>query len=177
MDMAATRANSPGTIPSISGTSDVDVTPLPSSVPALIIIHAVCLAGSFLLLFPLGVVALRWFGRIRWHWMLQVLATLVCIVGLAIAIAFSVMDPEYVSFNEAHQIIGIVVVAALIIQVGLGYFHHKSYQRLGRRSWISHSHLWMGRVAMILGMVNAVLYVKIFPLSSLVVQMLITRLT
>ena len=158
MDMTAVRSNSTA-IPSISGKSNINLKPLPGSVSILVIVHAICLAGSFLLLFPLGVVALRWFGWFRTHWILQILATFICIIGLIVAIALSAMDPEYVSFDNSHQILGILVVASLIIQVLLGYSHHRNYQKLGRRTWISHSHLWVGRLVIVLGMVNGVLYV------------------
>lgn len=163
MDMTATKvSNSTVVIPSIAGNYDLDVIPLPDAVPTFIIIHAICFAGSFFLLFPLGVVALRWFGRVRWHWMLQALATLICVLGFAMAFAFSFMDPEYHSFNESHQVIGIIVVAALIVQVCLGYSHHRNYQKLAQRTWVSISHLWVGRVVIVLGMVNAILYVHVF---------------
>ena len=156
MDMTATRSNSTA-IPAISGKANVSVIPLPSSTSALIIIHAVCLAGSFLLLFPLGVIALRWFKWVRIHWMLQIFATVVCMLGLAIAIAFSATDLEYSDFNQGHQIIGIVAVVALVIQALLGYQHHRNYKKTGQRTLVSHSHLWIGRTVIVLGMVNAVL--------------------
>lgn len=156
VNMTATRSNSTAT-PSISGKADTSVTPLPGSVPALIIIHAVCLAGSFLLLFPLGVVALRWFKWVRVHWMLQIFATLICVLGLIIAITFSAMDPEYDTFDQGHQIIGILAVVALIIQALLGYQHHRNYKKTGQRTAVSHSHIWTGRTVIVLGMVNAVL--------------------
>lgn len=156
MDMTATRSNSTA-IPSISGTTDSNATPLPNSVSALIIVHAVCLAGSFLLLFPLGVIALRWFKWVKIHWILQVLATVVCVLGLVIAIAFSAMDPEYDTFNHGHQIIGILAVVALLIQALLGYKHHQKYKQTGHRTVVSYFHLWLGRTVVILGMVNAVL--------------------
>ena len=89
--------------------------------------------------------------------MLQVLATLICLLGLVIAIAFSAMDPEYNAFGEGHQVIGIIVVVALIVQTVTGYKHHQDYKKIGRRTWISYSHLWIGRMVIVLGMVNAVL--------------------
>ena len=154
--MTATHSNS-SALPTISGNSDISVKPLPSSVPTLIIIHAVCLTGAFLLLFPLGVVALRWFKWVRVHWMLQALATLISLLGLVIAIAFSAMDPVFNTFGEGHQIIGIVVVVYLLAQTVLGHLHHQNYKKIGRRTWISHTHLWMGRLVILLGMLNAVL--------------------
>ena len=161
MDMTATSSDS-SAIPQISGTSNIDVKPLSDSVSALVIIHAICLAGSFILLFPLGVVALRWFGSFRLHWILQIFATSACVLGLVLAIALSALDPEYDSFDEGHQIIGIIVVVVLIIQAMLGYSHHRTYKKLAQRTWVSHSHLWVGRVVIALGMINAILYVSFF---------------
>ena len=155
MDMTTTQLNSTA-VPSIIGKSNIHVKPLPGSVSSLIIVHAICLAGAFLLLFPLGVVALRWFASFRSHWMLQVLATLICILGLILAITFSAMDPEYDSFNQAHQIIGMIAVVGLLIQMLLGISHHKQYKKMEQRTWYSHAHLWVGRLVVALGMFNAV---------------------
>ena len=143
--------------PAISGTSNINTQALPGSVSVLVIIHAICLGGAFVLLFPLGVVVLRWFGFVKLHWMLQIFAAFVCVIGLVVAIVLSLMDPEYKGLDEGHQIIGIVVVAALFLQGALGYVHHRNYKKLGRRTWVSHAHLWTGRVLIVIGMLNAVL--------------------
>ena len=89
--------------------------------------------------------------------MLQIFATVVCVLGLVIAIAFSAIDPEYSNFGEGHQIIGIIVVIALFVQALLGYKHHRDYKKTGQRTVVSHSHIWLGRALVVLGMVNAVL--------------------
>ena len=89
--------------------------------------------------------------------MLQVFAILVCVIGLVVALAFSAMDPEYSSFNEGHQIIGIVAVLALVVQALLGYKHHRDFKKTGRRTAVSLAHLWLGRIVMALGMVNTIL--------------------
>jgi hypothetical protein len=47
------------TVPQISGTINIGATPLPGSVAVFVIIHAICLGGAFVLVFPLGVVILR----------------------------------------------------------------------------------------------------------------------
>ena len=165
MDMTAARSDS-AAVPSITGTSNLNVTPLPGSVSSLVIVHAICLCGSFLLLFPFGVVALRWFGSFKIHWIVQVSATAISILGLILAISFSILDPEFMSFDQAHQILGIIVVVALVFQALLGFLHHRKYQKLQRRTWISHSHIWIGRGAIALGMFNAVPYVEVPSLSS-----------
>ena len=89
--------------------------------------------------------------------MLQIFATMVCVLGLVIAITFSAMDAEYNSFNHGHQIIGIFVVLALFVQAFLGYQHHRNYRKTGHRTMVSHSHLWAGRMVIVIGMVNAIL--------------------
>lgn len=89
--------------------------------------------------------------------MIQIFATVACVLGLVIAIAFSAIDPQYDTFNQGHQIIGILVVVPLIIQALLGYIHHQNYKKTGQRTAVSHSHIWLGRAAIVLGMVNTVL--------------------
>lgn len=78
-------------------------------------------------------------------------------LGLIIAITFSALDPEYNTFDQGHQIIGIIAVVALLIQASLGYKHHQDYKKTGQRTVVTHSHLWIGRAAILLGMINAVL--------------------
>lgn len=63
VDMKATRSDSTAT-PSVTGKANISETPLSGFVPALVIIHAVCLAGSFLLVYSLEMIALRW--PLRW---------------------------------------------------------------------------------------------------------------
>ena len=89
--------------------------------------------------------------------MLQIFATVVCVLGLIIAITFSAMDAEYNAFDQGHQIIGILIVLALFIQALLGHQHHRTYKKTGHMTMVSHSHLWTGRVVIVAGMMNAVL--------------------
>jgi hypothetical protein len=157
VDMTATGTTSTS-VPTISGTTNLSTTPLPGSVGALVLLHAICLGGSFVILFPLGVSLLRFFNSVRLHWMLQIIATGICFIGLAVAVALSVMDVEYNSFTAVHQIVGILVVIVLVLQLVLGYVHHTNFKRAGGRTWASNAHIWIGRTMIVVGMVNTVLY-------------------
>jgi hypothetical protein len=42
----------------------------------------------------------------------------------------------------------------LFVQPFLGYVHHVKFKRLLRRTWWSHTHLWVGRLAITLGIIN-----------------------
>lgn len=44
--------------------------------------------------------------------------------------------------------------AALLFQPVLGFVHHARFKKLGRRQIWSHLHLWNGRVAIPLGIIN-----------------------
>ena len=146
-------------VPTISGKSDIGTQPQPSYYRALVVIHALFLGVSFVIVFPLGVIGLRFGfrGAFHIHWILQSLAATACLIGLILAITLSVTGIEYSSFSEAHQIIGIIAVAVLLVQAPLGYRHHQMYKAIGARTWVSHLHLWIGRSVIVLGMVNTVL--------------------
>jgi hypothetical protein len=160
MDMTATETTSTS-IPTVSGTANLATTALPGSVGALVTLHAICLGGSFVVLFPLGVGLLRFFNSFRLHWMLQAIATVICIIGLAAAVALSILDVEYSSFTAAHQIIGFLVIVVLMLQLVLGYAHHATYKRVGGRTWATYMHLWTGRTVVVIGMINTALYVTL----------------
>lgn len=51
--------------------------------------HAVFMAGTFVILFPLGTVWVRIFGSVRLHWLTQVLGVLAIFIGAAIGINLS----------------------------------------------------------------------------------------
>ncbi|KAL2107531.1 hypothetical protein VUR80DRAFT_5109 [Thermomyces stellatus] len=56
-----------------------------------------------------------------------------------------------------HPIIGLAVLAALLLQPLWGVLHHARFRALRRRTTWSHLHLWTGRLAIPLGMVNGAL--------------------
>jgi len=53
-----------------------------------------------------------------------------------------------------HPIIGLVVLGGFFFQPLLGWLHHVRLKKTGRRTAWSHLHLWLGRGAIILGIVN-----------------------
>lgn len=126
---------------------------------ALVVVHAVLFILSFVILFPLATIALRleWAHSFRTHWITQCVAVILSFVAFAIAIAQSVQSKAYSSFDEAHQILGIIVTACLLIQVFLGFRHHIIFKAIRSRTWFSYTHMVFGRVVIYAGMVNAVL--------------------
>lgn len=56
--------------------------------------------------------------------------------------------------DEKHPIIGIVVFVALFFQPILGLVHHLLFKRHQTRTIWSHGHIWLGRLAITLGIIN-----------------------
>jgi hypothetical protein len=70
--------------------------------------------------------------------------------------------------NNAHPIIGIVLLGLLIFQPILGFVHHLMFKKYSRRTFWSHAHLWLGRIAITLGIINGGLglqFARRFPLA------------
>jgi hypothetical protein len=144
---------------SISGTSNVAVIEQGGSYTALVVLHALILGVAFVIVFPTGVLALRsgWKVAFGMHWMLQALASAASVVGLALAITLSIIGVEYNSFDETHQILGLVIIALVAVQVLSGFWHHRTFKQTGMRSPVTYSHLLLGRILIYGGMVNAIL--------------------
>lgn len=52
-------------------------------------IHAIFMAGTFVILFPFGIVWLRIFEKVRLHWLTQAIGVLVIFIGAGIGILLS----------------------------------------------------------------------------------------
>lgn len=53
-----------------------------------------------------------------------------------------------------HPIIGLVILVVLILQPFFGYIHHNKYKRLLRRQFWSYLHIFNGRIAITVGIIN-----------------------
>ncbi|KAG8169741.1 hypothetical protein KVR01_000486 [Diaporthe batatas] len=125
--------------------------------------HGIIAAIAFVILFPLGAIFLRIIpGRwsVRIHYFVQIIAWLLYIAGFALGVILLRMLPSggqsllSSSPANAHPVIGIVVFIMLAFQPLFGYLHHRQFKRYQRRSMSSHLHLWDGRIAIALGIIN-----------------------
>ena len=63
------------------------------------------------------------------------------------------------NFNTPHQVIGIIVLAGLLVQFCLGFFHHRTYKKTKQTTKLRPYHVWLGRAIIPLGVLNGFLYV------------------
>ena len=144
---------------SLSGTSHIADKPQGESYHAFVILHAILLGVAFVIVFSLGTIGLRsWWGlAFKAYWMLQLLAAGASFNGLAVAVALSLIGIEYNDFDETHQLLGLCIIALLVAQIVAGIWHHLNFKKLGRRTLPSYGHLFLGRILIYGGMVNAIL--------------------
>jgi len=119
--------------------------------------HAVFTCGAFIILMPLGIIFLRVLERVRWHWVTQLVAFVAAFVGGGIGIYLSTTYTKSSSFNSAHQIIGILIILALVLQVALGWYHHRAYKRTQKSTRFGLVHRYFGQIVILVGIVDGAL--------------------
>lgn len=120
----------------------------------LILIHAFLASIAWLIIFPLGGILIRLFnfsGVVWVHAGLQALGWLVFIAAVGLGI-YNAIDLGFLSTR--HVILGLVVFCLFALQPLFGLLHHLRFKKTGARGIWSFIHIWIGRVAIILAMVN-----------------------
>lgn len=123
----------------------------------IITAHAVCACLAFAFFFPIGGILIRvaHFKNTLWiHAGLQVAAYVVYIAAVVMGI-WIVQNPDFGELQNKHPIIGLFLFALLFFQAPAGWMHHVGYKKYGGRTFWSHIHLWIGRIAITLGIINA----------------------
>jgi hypothetical protein len=122
-----------------------------------LIAHGVLASLAFVIFFPAGSIAIRVasFPGVLWfHAAFQVFAymTYTAAFGLGIWLALPVSGGHYIS--SYHAIIGIIVFCLIFFQPILGWMHHVLFKKYNHRTMWSYAHIWVGRIAITLGIIN-----------------------
>lgn len=122
------------------------------------IIHGVVMCVAYILLYPLGALLLRLVKRVpvRVHWICQSVASVLVVVGFGLGIAASQEYNRSRDYDDPHQIIGIVLLVALVVQLALGAVHHVifKWKSKSKKTVLSRFHLVIGPLIILLAMVN-----------------------
>lgn len=136
--------------------------------------HAVIMIFCFLGLFPFGILILRLGGWVRWHAVNQGLGLLGVTIGFGLGGQTSFLynkvcghsmnlhlrhtdQMQSKSFNDAHQVLGILLYLFLIGQFVMGFMHHRLYKKTQQPTKLAPVHVWMGRIIIPVGVANAFL--------------------
>ncbi|KAF2850182.1 iron reductase domain protein, partial [Plenodomus tracheiphilus IPT5] len=127
----------------------------------MLIAHGVLASLAFVILFPAGAIAIRLasFPGVVWlHAAFQVLAYLVYIAGFVLGV-YLATDMDLL--DHYHPIIGIVVLILVFFQPLTGWLHHNLFKKYSHRTMWSYAHIWLGRIAVTLGIINGGLGLKL----------------
>ncbi|GAB7353966.1 hypothetical protein MBLNU459_g4564t2 [Dothideomycetes sp. NU459] len=137
----------------------------------LAIVHGVLMGLAFAVFFPLGAIVLRAFsfhGLVWFHAGWQAFAYAVALAAFGIGVYMAVetqqertspadtevcADPQLTAPN-GHPIIGIIVIGVLFLQPLGGVLAHRLFQRRQRATLSGAAHRWLGRVFLLLGVIN-----------------------
>lgn len=120
----------------------------------MLIAHGVLASLAFVILFPAGAIAIRLasFPGVVWiHAAFQVFAYLVYIAAFGLGVYIA---SEMEMLDHHHPIIGVVVLILIFLQPIFGYLHHLLFKKYQSRTLWSYIHIWLGRIAVTLGIIN-----------------------
>ncbi|KAI9844188.1 MAG: hypothetical protein M1838_002291 [Thelocarpon superellum] len=118
------------------------------------IAHGTLMGLAFVVIFPLGGIVVRTLNSpsvAYVHGSIQAIGYAVVLAGLGVGVWLAQHDA---SFHVPHTVIGLVVVGLLAVQLALGILHHSMYLRTRRASVPTHLHIWLGRIVLLLGLIN-----------------------
>lgn len=120
----------------------------------MLIAHGVLAALAFVILFPAGAIAIRlasFPGVVWFHAAFQVFAYLVYIAAFGLGVYIA---SEMEMLDHHHPVIGIVVFILIFLQPIFGFLHHALFKKYQSRTLWSYVHIWLGRIAVTLGIIN-----------------------
>ncbi|TKA22608.1 hypothetical protein B0A50_08297 [Salinomyces thailandicus] len=118
-------------------------------------IHGVIMCLCFVIIFPLGALLLRLLPRVLPHTILQTIGFILVTMATAGGIVISRLYVRSKNFTSGHQVLGILIFIALIFQLGLGILHHRSFKKHKQGTLMGKVHLFLGPLAILLGIINA----------------------
>lgn len=125
----------------------------PSNYDTIATAHGALASIAFVAFFPIGAILVRLgnFSNFAWvHAASQGLAYIIFIAAAGLGIWMSTVTDQW----NAHPIIGIVLLGVLFFQPFFGWQHHRGFKRDMKRTWTSYIHIYLGRCAILLGMIN-----------------------
>jgi hypothetical protein len=126
----------------------------PSTTSSIATIHAILATLTFIALLPLGGILIRITSiphLIQIHAACQSLGLILYTIALGMGIWLARTTDVLAT---KHPIIGIILFFALLSQPLTGLLHHRRFRQFGVRTAPSFAHITVGRVAIVLGMVN-----------------------
>ncbi|KAI1472541.1 CBD9-like protein [Daldinia caldariorum] len=145
-----------------------------------VISHGALMIGSFLVLYPIGILAIAMGRKYSFlvHVSVQPFATACVLLGAILGLTQSgiLRNTPYTSLL-AHGIIGLVVSALLLLQIVLGLRHHQIFLKTRASTIFLRYHKRVGFVVVAGGVINVLLGLHISNSSFSVIPAVVVILT
>ncbi|EEY18777.1 conserved hypothetical protein [Verticillium alfalfae VaMs.102] len=132
--------------------------------PNVLLAHGVIMTIVFVAMYPIGSILMPMLGKWLIHAGWQIIAFMLMWAGFGLGVVYG-NDHGYL-FKQTHTILGTVVCALLVAQPFLGLVHHMHYKKHQMRGAVSHSHIWFGRIVLLLGIINGGLGMQLASSST-----------
>ena len=136
--------------------------------------HGTLASFALLVLFPVGaiVIGVTELHRLIWiHAGIQITAYVVMFAAMGLGthnrwlnmLDETWADPSVLgihlaetrkAFNNKHPVIGMALIILFFFQAVDGLLHHSQFKKKQRRTTLTHVHIWTGRMAIVVGMIN-----------------------
>ncbi|EGP87634.1 unnamed protein product [Zymoseptoria tritici ST99CH_3D1] len=133
-------------------------TPMKSSsksrTTTLIMAHGFMAAIAWIIIFPIGGIIIRvlnFRGLVWVHAGIQALGWLLFVAAVGLGLHNAI---KLDLLSTRHIILGLVVFCLFALQPVFGLLHHLRFKKTGSRGIWSYIHIWIGRVAIVLAMIN-----------------------
>jgi hypothetical protein len=136
-------------------------------------IHGAVMGLVFVILLPLGAVLLRVWNKLKGHIIVQTIGLVLFCMAFAGGCVVSGLYIRSKNFNSAHQIIGILLLIAMLSQWPLGFLHHRIYKKEQRKTIMGKIHRYLGPVIIFFGVLNGGLGFQLageFTQGSIMIQ-------
>ncbi|KAK3075969.1 hypothetical protein LTR53_000273 [Teratosphaeriaceae sp. CCFEE 6253] len=118
-------------------------------------IHGFIMCLTFVVIFPVGALILRSLQRVIMHAVVQAIGLFLVCCATAGGIVISTQYNRSKHFASAHQILGILLLLALLSQLGLGIVHHRLFKQTQHPTMMGKIHRYLGPTVILFGIINA----------------------
>lgn len=113
--------------------------------------HGALAALVFVGILPIGAILVRLAGHPWIHGGVQIFGYVLFIAAAGVGIYIANQD-DYL--HEPHAVMGLLLLAVLFFMPILGTLHHRMFAKVQKRTAWTYGHIFTGRIAVILGMIN-----------------------
>ncbi|KAF2995072.1 hypothetical protein E8E13_002638 [Curvularia kusanoi] len=116
--------------------------------------HAVIMLVTFVIIFPLGALLLRFLESVKAHYIVQTVGLLAAVVGIAVGLYLGTMYNHSKDVSSGHQVFGLILLILLLAQWAIGLYHHLRFRKYKRPTIYGRVHLFAGPAIVLGGIIN-----------------------